>query len=114
LNDSNYFLCLIYFCWLIVVRRPTLSPNTNSTSCPGIGRRIGDYPNIKPLVPIRYNTTNNNSNSSMTNARSNILTKADIDIQKENKFKQIVEQSNVDLSKNKLSNIFVLFFFLFI
>jgi hypothetical protein len=50
----------------------------------------------------------------MTNARSNILTKADIDIQKENKFKQIVEQSNVDLSKNELSNIFVLFFFLFI
>ncbi len=90
---------------IILVRRPILSSNTSSSSCPGIGRRIGDYPNIKPLVPIRYNSTNNNSNSStITNTlRSNILTKADIDIQKENKFKQIVEQSNVDLSRNLFS-----------
>lgn len=89
---------------MILVRRPTLSSNSSSTSCPGIGRRIGDHPNIKPLVPIRYNPTNNNSNSSLiTNyTRSNVLTKPDIDIQKENKFKQIVEQSNVDLSKTRI------------
>jgi len=36
----------------------------------------------------------------MNHTRSNLLTKSDIDIQKENKFKQIVEQSNVDLSIN--------------
>ncbi len=89
---------------LILVRRPILSTNSSPTSCPGIGRRVGDYPNIKPLVPIRYNTiNNNNSNSSIptNNTRSNLITKSDIDIQKENKFKQIVEQSNVDLSKKK-------------
>ncbi len=92
----------MYFCLSILVRRPMILSNTSSTACPGIGRRIGDYPNIKPLVPIRYNTVNNNSNSSITmnHTRSNLLTKSDIDIQKENKFKQIVEQSNVDLSIN--------------
>ncbi|CAF2381448.1 unnamed protein product [Rotaria sp. Silwood2] len=85
------------------VRRPVKTANISLTTCPGIGRRIGDYPNIKPLVPIRYATTtaNNNSNSSLTtsNTRSNLVTKSDIDIQKENKFKQIFEQSNIDLNE---------------
>ncbi|CAF0846404.1 unnamed protein product [Adineta steineri] len=83
------------------VRRPIITSNLNSTACPGIGRRIGDYPNIKPLVPIRYNNTiNNNSNSSSSpSTRSNFFTKPDIDIQKEIKFKQIIEQPNVDLNE---------------
>ncbi|CAF1321980.1 unnamed protein product [Adineta ricciae] len=83
------------------VRRPTIGANVNLAACPGIGRRVGDYPNIKPLVPIRYTlTTNNNSStSSSNNIRSNVSTKSDIDIQKENKFKQIIEQSNVDLNE---------------
>jgi hypothetical protein len=50
----------------------------------------------------------------MNYTRSNLLTKSDIDIQKENKFKQIVEQSNVDLS-SKFKNIFFYFkYFYFI
>ncbi|CAF0875800.1 unnamed protein product [Rotaria sp. Silwood1] len=85
------------------VRRPVITANASSTTCPGIGRRIGDYPNIKPLVPIRYtNTTaNNNSNSfgTINITRPNLITKSDIDIQKENKFKQIFEQSNIDLNE---------------
>ena len=91
----------------ILVRRPTITANTSSTTCPGIGRRIGDYPNIKPLVPIRYadTNTNNNSNSSFNtitknNSRSHLTAKLDVDIQKENKFKQIFEQTNIDLSIN--------------
>lgn len=93
-----------------------MGAHANSAICPGIGRRVGDYPNIKPLVPIRYanngnnnnNNNINNSNSSMTtltknNSRANLTTKLDIDIQKENKFKQIFEQNNIDLSKNFLS-----------
>ncbi|CAF3024862.1 unnamed protein product [Rotaria socialis] len=98
------------------VRRPVLASHTSSTTCPGIGRRIGDYPNIKPLVPIRYannddhnnnnnnNNNNNHSNSSLTkiiktNSRPNLITKLDIDIQKENKFKPIFEQTNIDLNE---------------
>ncbi|CAF3758017.1 unnamed protein product [Rotaria magnacalcarata] len=96
------------------VRRPALAPHTSSTTCPGIGRRIGDYPNIKPLVPIRYtnnddhnnnnNNNNNHSNSSLakiikTNSRPNLIAKLDIDIQKENKFKPIFEQTNIDLNE---------------
>ncbi|UJR35434.1 hypothetical protein I4U23_028191 [Adineta vaga] len=90
------------------VRRPTIGTNTNTTSCPGIGRRVGNYPNIKPLVPIRYNTTTNNNNNNnnstsssntINNLRSNVFTKSDIEVQKENKFKQLIEQSNVDLNE---------------
>lgn len=82
---------------LVLVRRPILTSKSSPTSCPGIGRRIGDYPNIKPLVPVRYNTTTNNDSRT-----SNVLlTQLDINIQKENKFKQIIEQANVDLSKDK-------------
>ena len=114
-DNHGYYLSnpIIFFILLNLVRRPNLSPNTSSTSCPGIGRRIGDYPNIKTLVPIRLNTTNNNNSSSSisaTNSRANLLTKSDIDLQKENKFKQIIEQSNVDLSKNLIeSSHFLLF-----
>ncbi len=86
-----------------IVRRPVITSSSSSSSCPGIGRRIGDSPDIKPLVPIRYTTANNNSNSSTISANNlklNLITKLDIDIQKENKFKQNLEQSNVDLSIN--------------
>lgn len=90
--------------FVVLVRRPIFSSKSSPTSCPGIGRRIGDYPNIKPLVPIRYHTnTNNDSTSSISinNSRSNVLlTQMDINIQKDNKFKQIIEQANVDLSTN--------------
>jgi hypothetical protein len=92
--------------YIILVRRPTLTSNASPTSCPGIGRRIGDYSNIKPLVPIRYTTTNNNNSNSSSGTtivnqlKSKLPSKIDIDIQKENKFKQIFEQSNVDLSIN--------------
>lgn len=80
--------------FVILVRRPILSSLKSSpTACPGIGRRIGDYPNIKPLVPVRYHT-NNDSRTPV------LLTQIDINIQKDNKFKQIIEQSNVDLSTN--------------
>lgn len=87
------------------VRRPILSSHPGATSCPGIGRRIGDYPNIKPLVPIRLHTTNsnnNNNNNSLnsTNSKSNVTTTiSDIALQKENKFKQIIEQANADLNE---------------
>jgi len=43
----------------------------------------------------------------MNYTRSNLLTKSDIDIQKENKFKQIIEQSNVDLSRNSKISFFL-------
>ena len=95
--------------FVILVRRPILSSKSSPSSCPGIGRRIGDYPNIKPLVPIRYNSTTNNgstSSSSSNNSRSNVLlTQADITMQKDNKFKQLIEQPNVDLSKDEFSSV---------
>ena len=87
--------------WFFLVRRPTPASSMNSSACPGIGRRIGDSPHLKTLVPIRYITMNNHSHISLpaANGRSIPLTKSDIDIQKENKFKQIIEQSTVDLSE---------------
>ena len=98
----------------IAVLRPILKLNGNAISCPGIGRRIGDYPNIKPWVPIRYNsTTDNNSNSTSTivHLNSNLPKKFDIDIKRENRLKQIFEQNSVDLSKTW--NFFCLFSFHF-
>ena len=107
LFSVNFYQNKIRKTFFISVRRPTIGANVNLAACPGIGRRVGDYPNIKPLVPIRYTSTtinnNNSSTSSSNNIRSNVPTKSDIDIQKENKFKQIIEQSNVDLSRNTFS-----------
>ena len=87
----------------VLVRRPTIPSSASSNACPGIGRRIGDNPTTKTLVPIRYITANNSgtttSSTNATTTRSNLFTKSDVDIQKENKFKQILEQSTVDLSQ---------------
>ncbi|CAF1316799.1 unnamed protein product [Adineta ricciae] len=74
-------------------RRSNVSTNSSSTTHSGLGRRLGDPSNAKISVPYRFT---NNSNSSITkNAKSNIL---DVDQQKENKFKQIFDQSTVDLN----------------
>jgi len=59
------------------------------------------------LVPLRLHTANNNNNNNNNSSNNQPLnskpsvttTLSDIDLQKENKFKQIIEQSNVDLSK---------------
>ncbi|CAF1327680.1 unnamed protein product [Didymodactylos carnosus] len=70
------------------VRRPVAS-SSSSTACPGIGIRLGQHPSSKTMVPVRF--TNQ--------VRSTITTIPDIDSQKENKFKQIFEQSHVDLNE---------------
>lgn len=56
-------------------------------------------------MPIRYtdaknNNNSNSSSSSTNNFKLNSAIKTDIDIQRENKFKQIFEQNTVDLSMN--------------
>ncbi|CAF2375661.1 unnamed protein product [Rotaria sp. Silwood2] len=79
------------------VRKPT---NRSSTSYPGIVRRIDDNLNSKTLMPMRYTTNANTISSSTTNStRVNLVTMTDIDQQKENKFKQIFDQSTIDLDK---------------
>jgi hypothetical protein len=61
---------------------------------------MNDQSNSKTLMPIRYTNNNAASSSKNNNTRTNLTTTNDIDQQKENKFKQIFDQSTVDLSKN--------------
>jgi hypothetical protein len=84
-----------------LVRRPILNTSLSSSSCPGIGRRIGDLSKGNTLVPVRYVTINDQTHplTKATHLSSSVLTKFDIDIQKENRFKQMIEQSTVDLSR---------------
>ncbi|CAF1130851.1 unnamed protein product [Rotaria sordida] len=78
------------------VRKPT----NLSCSYPGISRRIDDNLNSKTLIPTRYTNNTNIISSSTTNStRVNLVTITDIDHQKENKFKQIFDQSTIDLNK---------------
>ncbi|CAF0827462.1 unnamed protein product [Rotaria sp. Silwood1] len=79
------------------VRKPT---NQSSTSYPGISRRIDNNLNSKTLIPMRYTNNTNTISSSTTNStRNNLVTMTDIDQQKENKFKQIFDQSTIDIDK---------------
>ena len=70
--------------YYILVRKPS----------PGISQRIGNH----PKMPNRSNAT------SSSTKKNNLGTMIDIDQQKENKFKQIFEQSTIDLSKKILLN----------
>jgi hypothetical protein len=79
-------------CFILVRKLTTSYP-------PGINRRVDDRLNSKTSIPYRYNT-NNSSSSAPNNTRANLK---DIDQQKENKFKQIFDQSTVDLSKKIIS-----------
>jgi len=75
----------------LTVRRPIFNLNSNSTTCPGIGRRIGENVQSKSFVPVRLNS-------------SSIITKTEIDDQKEKKFQQILDQSIVDLNELRKSS----------
>lgn len=83
-KDENKAFCFCQTSFL--VRRSIFNLNSNSTTCPGIGRRIGENLQSKSLVPVRLNS-------------SSIVTKIEIDDQKEKKFQQILDQSIVDLSE---------------
>ncbi len=71
-----------------LVRKQT---NTN------IGRRVDNHLNSKPSISPRNNT------------RTNLVNMADVNQQKENKFKQIFDQSTVDLRKKIFFSLKILF-----
>jgi len=85
--------------YFILVRKPA---NSSSPSHPGIGRRVDNQLTSKTSIPYRFTNNNNPSSSPTTNTRrANLITMIDNSQQKENKFKQIFDQSTVDLSKKK-------------
>ncbi|CAF0833937.1 unnamed protein product [Adineta steineri] len=85
---------------LFLVRRSNLSTNLSSTSYPGLGRRISDQSNSKTSTSTRYNNNNAASSFSTTNStKSNSISMVDNNQQKENKFKQIFDQTTVDLNE---------------
>ncbi|UJR10469.1 hypothetical protein I4U23_014673 [Adineta vaga] len=83
------------------VRRPNLSTNSSSTSSSGLGsRRTNDQFNTKTSLQTQYTSNNNASSSSTTkNTKLNVNTIMDVNQQKENKFKQLFDQSTVDLNE---------------
>lgn len=97
------------------VRRLNTNSNKSNNIWPGIGRRIGEQTNNVDLVPIRFTSqtdslpTNSSSNGPQ---KTSILTRPDIEVQKEHKFRQIIEQPTVDLSKKNKSIYLASTFFL--
>ncbi|CAF3331831.1 unnamed protein product [Rotaria socialis] len=79
------------------VRKPT---DVNSSTYPGIIRRVDDNQNSKASLSVRYrNNSNPNSFSTANITRSNLATIMDVDQPKQNKFKEIFDQSTIDLEK---------------
>ncbi|CAF1317083.1 unnamed protein product [Rotaria magnacalcarata] len=79
------------------VRKPT---DVNSSTYPGIIRRVDDNQNLKASLSVRYtNNSNPNSFSTANITRSNLATIVDVDQPKQNKFKEIFDQSTIDLEK---------------
>ncbi|CAF4126099.1 unnamed protein product, partial [Rotaria magnacalcarata] len=78
-------------------RKPT---DVNSSTYPGIIRRVDDNQNLKASLSVRYtNNSNPNSFSTANITRSNLATIVDVDQPKQNKFKEIFDQSTIDLEK---------------
>lgn len=81
-----------------LVRKPH---NLSSTSYPGVVQRIDNNLNSKTSLSSRSINYNHPISSLKTNStRANLITMSEIDQQKENKFKQIFDQSTIDLGKH--------------
>ena len=69
---------------------------------------MDDNPNSKASLSVRYtNNSNPNSFATANITRSNLATIMDVDQQKQNKFKEIFDQSTIDLGRNKIFFFFV-------
>ena len=72
---------------------------TSSNLRPGMARRIDTHSTAEGLVPLRFVDNDQMISSLPQTTRSTLFTKLDMDHQKTEKFREILDQATVDLSK---------------